>query len=120
MLVYPAENVTMVSLPLIEVSRIGGVNELPPFKSSATPPVASPAVMLALAVKFVFVKFKALAITVPPTAVKVTTVAGVGPLVSTTNVGEASPKSSLPAVSLAPLVDATVAISAEIVSDVPL
>ena len=66
--------------------------------------------MVAEAVKLVFVKFNVSVTTVPPTAVKATLVGGVGPSVSTTNAGDASPRSSLPASSLALLVDATVAV----------
>ncbi len=90
LLASPALNVTVVSPAEILLSIIAGLKDAPPFKSSAVPPVASAAVIVAPAVKFVFVEFKVFAKTFPPVAVNVTAMGAVGATVSTVNVGTES------------------------------
>ena len=79
-MVNPPVKVTLVSPEAIVPSVIAVLNEAPPFKSSALPPVAWPAATVALPVKLVLVEFKVLENTTPPTAVKLTDVGAAGAL----------------------------------------
>ncbi len=65
------------------VSLIRGVNEAPSIRSSAVPPVASPGVIVACAVRFVWVVFTVFATIVPPTGVRATPVGAAGGVLST-------------------------------------
>ena len=77
----PRSKVTEVSPDAIDTS-VATVVE--PRTSSAQPPVACPATMVALAVKFVLSANKVLATTVPPTGVTTREVGVLGAIVSIT------------------------------------
>ena len=76
----PRSNPTPVSSALMP--EIVAIVAVPTF-NTAVPPVAVPAVIVALAVKLVLLLFNVLAMTVPPSAVMLTAVGAVGAVVST-------------------------------------
>ncbi len=81
----PKSNVTAVSPAAMLVSRTRGVNEAPFSRSSAWPPVASPAMIVATAVRLVCVVLSIPGTIVPSAGTSVTAVGGVGPRLSTVN-----------------------------------
>ncbi len=96
----PKSKVTVVSPAAMLVSRIRVGKGAPFSSSSAVPPVAWPAVIVAWAVRFVWVVFTVFATIVPPTGVSVTPVGADGMVLSTVS-QPGTTAETLPAVSAA-------------------
>ena len=79
--VFPREKVTVVSVTKIVLSV---AMETPSRNNAAKPPVASPATIVAVALRSVLVAVSLLLAVIPPTPVEVRAVGATGAMVSTT------------------------------------